>query len=121
MMLPAMKRIAEMRLSGVAPADRVWLLVGDYEQRRWWLEENAVPDVVIPPGVALSRLDVRPLVGLRVSVQADQYSPALMKFCERLREYAKELDVFFIDNLPDSIGFRWDRGQEIVSFDGERA
>ena len=120
-MLPAMRHLTEMRMSGVVPTDCVWLLVGDYEQRHWWLEENAVPEVAILPSVSLSRLDVRPLVGLRVCVQADQYSPALMKFCERLHDYTKELNVFFVENLPESVGFRWDRGQEIVSLDGDLA
>lgn len=115
MMPAALQRLAEMRLQGFVPADRIWLLVGDYPQIEWWKWSDSAPEVVVPENIQVSRLDLRPIVGLHVFVQAERYSAELMTLCERARLYAAKLDVFVMSWLPNDVGFRWDREHELIS------
>ena len=117
-MHPALKPLAEMRMNGSLPSDRAWILFGDYEQSRWWECDESIPEVVIPLTAPFSRMDFRPIVGLHVLVQTKKYTPSLMKLCERIREYAPKVDVFVAEWLLGTIGFRWDRGSDVVGIEG---
>ena len=110
-MTAALKHLAELRLSGVLPDLPVQIFVGDYEQPKWWRWHGVGVEVVLAESSPMGRLDLRPLVGLKVCVQADRYSDALLRLCDRLKEYAKQLDVFVLEWMPGELGFRWDRGE----------
>lgn len=110
-MVAALKHLAELRLSGVLPDLPVQIFVGDYEQPKWWRWHGVGVEVVLAESSPMGRLDLRPLVGLKVCVQADRYSDALLRLCDRLTEYAKQLDVFVLEWMPGELGFRWDRGE----------
>ena len=110
-MSTALKRLAELRLSGVLPDLPVQIFVGDYEQPKWWRWHGVGVEVVLAESSPMGRLDLRPLVGLKVCVQADRYSDALLRLCDRLKEYAKQLDVFVLEWMPGELGFRWNRGE----------
>ena len=110
-MSAALKHLAELRLSGVLPDLPVQIFVGDYEQPKWWRWHGVGVEVVLAESSPMGRLDLRPLVGLKVCVQADRYSDALLRLCDRLKEYAKQLDVFVLEWMPGELGFRWDRGE----------
>lgn len=110
-MTAALKHLAELRLSGVLPDLPVQIFVGDYEQPKWWRWHGVGVEVVLAESSPMGRLDLRPLVGLKVCVQADRYSDALLRLCDRLKEYVKQLDVFVLEWMPGELGFRWDRGE----------
>lgn len=110
-MSTALKRLAELRLSGVLPDLPVQIFVGDYEQPKWWRWHGVGVEVVLAESSPMGRLDLRPLVGLKVCVQADRYSDALLRLCDRLKGYAKQLDVFVLEWMPGELGFRWNRGE----------
>ncbi len=110
-MSAALKHLAELRLSGVLPDLPVQIFVGDYEQPKWWRWHGVGVEVVLAESSPMGRLDLRPLVGLKVCVQADRYSDALLRLCDRLKEYVKQLDVFVLEWMPGELGFRWDRGE----------
>ena len=110
-MSAALKHLAELRLSGVLPDLPVQIFVGDYEQPKWWRWHGVGVEVVLAESSPMGRLDLRPLVGLKVCVQADRYSDALLRLCDRLKEYAKQLDVFVLEWMPGELGFRWNRGE----------
>lgn len=110
MLLKALKPLAELRMSGKVQTLPAWIFVGDYAQPEWWKTGGGV-EVVIDEKSPMARLDLRPLVGLAVCVQADRYSDPLMALCGRLKEYAQRLDVFVLAWIPDGLGMRWDRGQ----------
>ena len=114
-MTAALKHLAELRLSGVLPDLPVQIFVGDYEQPKWWRWHGVGVEVVLAESSPMGRLDLRPLVGLKVCVQADRYSDALLRLCDRLKEYAKQLDVFVLEWMPGELGFRWDRGESEYS------
>ena len=59
----------------------------------------------------MERLDLRPLVGLRVIVLAPTYTRPLLRLLNRLKDYALSVDCFVLDWLPDNLGMRWERGQ----------
>lgn len=107
----ALKHLAELRLSGVLPDLPVQIFVGDYEQPKWWRWHGVGVEVVLAESSPMGRLDLRPLVGLKVCVQADRYSDALLRLCDRLKGYAKQLDVFVLEWMPGELGFRWNRGE----------
>lgn len=111
MLLQALKPLAEMRMKGVIPTLPAWVFVGDYEQPKWWQWAGAGVEVVVAESSPMARLDLRPLVGLKVCVQADRYGLPLMRLCDRLKQYASSLDLFVIEWLPDDLGVRWQRGQ----------
>ena len=110
-MSAALKHLAELRMSGVLPDLPVQIFVGDYEQPKWWRWHGVGVEVVLAESSPMGRLDLRPLVGLKVCVQADRYSDALLRLCDRLKEYAKQLDVFVLEWMPGELGFRWNRGE----------
>lgn len=110
-MSTALKHLAELRLSGVLPDLPVQIFVGDYEQPKWWRWHGVGVEVVLAESSPMGRLDLRPLVGLKVCVQADRYSDALLRLCDRLKGYAKQLDVFVLEWMPGELGFRWNRGE----------
>lgn len=58
----------------------------------------------------VERLDLRPFVDLDVLVIADRYSPALVRFCERLNEYAATTSLTVLAWLPDDLGLVWEKG-----------
>ena len=111
MILNSMKPLVEIRMAGRLPPGDVWIFFGDYEQVKWWQWSDASVEIAILETSPVSRIDLRPLVGLKVCVQADRYSDALLRLCDRLKEYAKQLDVFVLEWMPGELGFRWDRGE----------
>ncbi len=110
--LPDMKPLEAMRLSGKRPAGATWLWLGDYAPTRWDRWADSTVEISIPPAAAVERLDLRPLVGLRVIVVADTYSRPLLRFLARLKEYAVAVECFVLDWMPADLGMRWERGQE---------
>ena len=74
MLVPDMKPLAAMRLAGKRPAGAAWLWLGDYAPTRWHRWHDTTIEIAIPPTAAIERLDLRPLVGLRVIVVADTYN-----------------------------------------------
>lgn len=111
MLIRALKPLAELRMKGCVPTLPAWIFVGDYEQPQWWQWAGAGVEVVVDESSPMTRLDLRPLVGLKVCVQADRYGMPLMRLCNRLKEYAASLDVFVLEWQPDGLGMRWNRGQ----------
>ena len=109
--LTALKPLAVMRMAGELPAGSVWLYLGEFDQPRWWIWRGGAVEVVVQPDTPMERLDLRPLVGLRVCVLAATHNRALLRLCARIKEFAAGLDVFVLDWLPDCLGMRWDRGQ----------
>ena len=112
MLVPDMKPLEAMRLAGRRPAGHVWLWLGDYAPSRWERWADSTVEISIPPAAAVERLDLRPLVGLRVIVVADTYSRPLLRFLARLKEYAVAVECFVLDWMPADLGMRWERGQE---------
>lgn len=109
--LPDMKPLEAMRLSGKRPAGATWLWLGDYAPTRWDRWADSSVEIAIPRAAAIERIDLRPLVGLRVIVVADTYSRPLLRFLARLKEYAAAVEVFILDWMPNDLGMRWERGQ----------
>lgn len=107
-----MKPLAAMRLAGKRPAGHVWLWLGDYAPSRWERWADSTVEISIPPAAAIERIDLRPLVGLRVIVVAPTYNPHLLRLLARLKEYAIAIECFVINWMPDDLGIRWERGQE---------
>lgn len=69
-------------------------------------------DVGISPAANIERLDLRPFVGLQVLIQADSYSPGLLRLFERMHEFAAIVTLSVITWLPDDLGLVWDRGDD---------
>lgn len=111
MMPPDMKPLQAMRLAGKRPAGVTWMWLGDYSPTRWDRWHDSSVEIAIPRTAAIERLDLRPLVGLRVIVVADAYDRALLRFLTRLKEYAAAVECFITDWFPDDLGMRWERGQ----------
>ncbi len=112
MLLQALKPLADMRLTGERPAGSVWLYLGDeWEPVKWWAWRGGMIEVAVPADAPMERLDLRPLVGLRVIVLATTYSRPLLRLLNRLKDYALSVDCFVLDWLPDNLGMRWERGQ----------
>lgn len=112
MLLKSMKRLCEMRLDGVVPDMPTWFFVGDeYDQPEWWRFSDAGPEVVIDSATPIGRIDLRPIVGLKVCVMAPVWSDRLYAVLERLKQYASRVEVFVVEWLPDTLGIRWERGQ----------
>ena len=113
MLLQALKPLAAMRMTGEKPADSAWLYVGDeWQPVRWWIWRGATVETVVPTDAPMERLDLRPLVGLRVIVLAPSYTRPLLRLLNRLKDYALSVDCFVLDWLPDDLGMRWERGQD---------
>lgn len=110
-MTAALKHLAELRLSGVLPDLPVQIFVGDYEQPKWWRWHGVGVEVVLAESSPMGRLDLRPLVGLKVCVMAKAWSEPLAKLLDRLKQYACAVELFVIAWIPETIGVRWDRGQ----------
>lgn len=96
-------RIAKARLNGAAPSI-VFLVVSSGCRL-------ASGDIAILPTANVERVDLRPLVGLRVIVLAESYTPWLMRLFARLQEYAGDVTIVVRDWLPEDIGLRFVRGQ----------
>lgn len=96
-------RIAKARLNGEAPA-LVFLIVSEGCRL-------SAGDVAILPTANVERVDLRPLVGLRVVVLAEVYTPWLVRLFARLQEYAADVTLVVRDWLPEDIGLRFVRGQ----------
>ena len=111
MLVPDMKPLAAMRLAGKRPAGAAWLWLGDYAPSRWHRWADSTVEISIPPTAAIERLDLRPLVGLRVIVVADTYNRPLLRFLARLKGYAVAVECFILDWMPADLGMRWERGQ----------
>lgn len=112
MLLPAMKPLADMRLNGVVPAIPVWIFFGDcWEVPRWDRMGTSAPEICIETGSPVARLDLRPVVGLKVCVMAEAWSEPLAKLLDRLKQYACAVELFVTSWIPETIGVRWDRGQ----------
>lgn len=109
---PDMKPLQAMRLTGKRPAGPVWLWLGDYCPTRWERWADSTVEISIPLAAAIERIDLRPLVGLRVIVVADAYGRPLLRFLERLKGYAVAIECFVLDWLPDDLGMCWERGQK---------
>ncbi len=107
-----MKPLEAMRLAGKRPAAPVWLWLGDYCPTRWERWSDSTVEISIPPAAAVDRIDLRPLVGLRVIVVAETYNRPLLQFLTRLKQYATAIECFVVDWLPNDLGMRWQRGQE---------
>ena len=112
MQLPDMKPLEAMRLAGKRPAGAAWLWLGDYAPTRWERWHDTTVEIAIPRTAAIERLDLRPLVGLRVIVVADTYGRPLLRFLARLKGYAIAVECFILDWMPNDLGMRWERGQE---------
>lgn len=111
-MMKAMQRLADMRLDGVVPDLPTWFFVGDeYAQPEWWRLSDAGAEVVIESSTPIARIDLRPVVGLKVCVMAPEWSDRLFGFLGRLKQYASSVEVFVTAWIPGVIGMRWDRGQ----------
>lgn len=111
MQLPDMKPLEALRLAGKRPAGAAWLWLGDYAPTRWDRWADSTVEIAIPRDAAIERLDLRPLVGLRVIVVADTYDRPLLRFLEHLKGYAVAIECFIVDWLPNDLGMRWERGQ----------
>lgn len=112
MLLQALKPLADMRLTGERPAGSAWLYVGaEWEPVKWSAWRGGMVEVTVPADAPMERLDLRPLVGLRVIVLATTYSRPLLRLLNRLKDYALSVDCFVLDWLPDNLGMRWERGQ----------
>lgn len=112
MLIKPMQRLAELRTDGLVPDLPTWFFVGDeYAQPEWWRFGDAGVEVVIDSSMPVARIDLRPIVGLKVCVMASDWSDRLNAVLERLKQYAACVEVFVISWLPDSIGIRWIRGQ----------
>ena len=109
---PDMKPLEAMRLAGKRPAGAVWLWLGDYAPTRWQRWADSTVEIAIPRAAAIERIDLRPLVGLRVIVVADTYNRPLLRFLARLKGYAVAVECFVLDWMPADLGMRWERGQE---------
>lgn len=110
MLIQALKPLVDLRMSGTVPSLPAWIFIGEYEQPEWWRTGGGV-EVIIDESLPIARLDLRPLVGLKVCVQADRYGLSLMRLCDQLKQYAVSLDVFVLEWLPEALGMRWNRGQ----------
>ena len=112
MLLQTLKPLADMRMAGERPAGAAWLHVGDgWETVKWWTWRGAAAEIMVPTGAPIERLDLRPLVGLRVIVLAPAYTRPLLRLLNRLKDYALSVDCFVLVWLPDDLGMRWERGQ----------
>ena len=105
MLLPALKPLADMRTAGERPAGSAWLYLGaEWEPVKWWAWRGGMVEVTVPAGAPMERLDLRPLVGLRVIVLAPTYTRPLLRLLNRLKDYALSVDCFVLDWLPDNLG-----------------
>ena len=112
MQLQALSPLADMRMAGEKPVGSAWLYVGDeWQPVRWWIWRGATAEAVVPTDAPMERLDLRPLVGLRVIVLAPAYTRPLLRLLNRLKDYALSVDCFVLDWLPDDLGMRWECGQ----------
>lgn len=113
MLLQGLKPLADMRMAGERPEGAAWLYVGDeWQPVKWWACRGGMVEVTVPAHAPMERLDLRPLVGFRVVVQATTYSRPLLRLLNRLKDFALSVDCFVLDWLPDNMGMRWERGQE---------
>lgn len=111
MQVPDLKPLEALRLAGKRPAGSAWLWLGDYAPTRWDRWADSTVEIAIPRAAAIARIDLRPLVGLRVIVVADTYDRTLLSFLGRLKGYAVAIECFVLDWLPGDLGMRWERGQ----------
>lgn len=115
----SLDHLSRLRQSGVKPSV-VWLLVGDYQQIKWWGNPALDVEIVIPECV--SRLDLRPVIGCSVIIMAERYTDGLMRLLDDLKGYAMEFSCYVMTWLPDDFCLRWKRGEEISAmFDQEAA
>jgi len=102
------EKILRMREKGKKPAT-VFLLVD---------AEAAVGslDLCIPAGANVERLDFRPLVGMSVILLAGTADERVRRIFRRLCSFADWVFVSFADQLPERLGWVFERGQGIRDF-----
>jgi hypothetical protein len=98
-------------MSGKRLSADVWVNVGDFREPDWhrWTETEHQPELLVRPEDPIDRLDLRCLLGLRVTLFFAAWDARVAALYERLQEYADEIAVlspcFELD-----CGWYWVRG-----------
>lgn len=90
--------LVRMRLRGAKPGSHALLFVDDGDAQRFgarhWPEcAPDCPELIVPPSADVSRVDFRPLVGLRTVVSAAEWSERLGEVIDALRPLVPWLAV----------------------------
>lgn len=104
----ALDYLAKARVQGYKPAS-VWLLVGDCQQPKFWLDADPLVEIAVKAEGASVRFDWRPLVGCDVMILADTRSEPLRSLVKRLEQIAARITVCIADLLPEQLGHVWER------------
>lgn len=110
--------LVAMRQAGYRPSGDVWVRHGEFPDPDWWRWANTrnSPEVIVRPADPVDRLDLRCLVGLRVTLFASEWSARVGKLFELLTEYADEV-VVMSPAFEGDIGWFWLRDHGRVEFD----
>lgn len=107
-----------MRLGGQVPTSDVWVSYGNLPDPDWWKWANTCnqPEILVRPEDPIDRLDLRCLVGLRVTLFLATYDDTAAKLFKRLQEYASEI-VCQSPDFAEDIGFWWLPRYGVIDFD----
>lgn len=103
----------KLREQGKKPVGSVWVNYGtDYVALEWWrhAETQAQATVTIRPTDPIDRLDLRCLIGLRVTLHFMEWDNRVARLLERLKEFSPEIAVIS-PAFEDDLGFWWIRGR----------
>ncbi len=110
--------LVAMRMSGQVPSADVLVNHGDLPEPDWWKWANSCdkPEILIRPEDPIERLDLRCIVGLRITLFMAQYSDKAALLFERLQEYATEI-VALSPDFEGDLGMWWLPKYGVIDFD----
>lgn len=107
-----------MRMAGQIPTAVVWVSYGNLPDPDWWRWANTChqPEIIVRPEDPIERLDLRCLVGLRVTLFIATYDDKAALLFPRLQEYASEI-VALSPDFEDDLGMWWLPKYGVIDFD----
>ena len=99
-----------LRLAGQKPGT-VWIFLWAAKQPKWWRYGDGLPEIVLADKPESARADFRSVVGCDVILMADTKSAVLTQVTKAIQSHAARLTVVIVENLPNTIGHEWTKGQ----------
>lgn len=107
-----------MRMAGQVPTADVWVNYGNLPEPDWWKWANTCdqPEILVRPEDPIERLDLRCIVGLRVTLFITTYDDKAALLFAKLQEYASEIAALSPD-FENDLGMWWLPKIGVIDFD----
>lgn len=110
--------LRDMRMRGNRPAGDVTIWLDDYPAAkrgmRWYECGFGNVEVTLTREDVLSRVDLRPVVGLNVQVFARRYSDRLLILFDRLKRVPANSVLCMFGDDPLNESFAWSRAEGVI-------